>query len=244
MMMRLTTTFAFFLTMVLAAPVLGITVGGDGHATYGGWTDLASKILVIGNQQVFVEPENPSQTYDLASSIFNFYASPEATDRGATPFLALFTGGSVHDFNNYDIIAVGDLVTLAAADADSPQSVAFQAAAGSVTVNQGETIVGGFFADFYSPIGFGFGAVGNTRILVVGDASVAGDINVTGNDYSGYPNVNSRIYDFDIDLSIRQANANIDLSFSRANAVPEPVTATLGLMALGVLGLATRRRLA
>lgn len=243
-MKRLTTTIALFLTVIFATPVLGITVGGDGNATYGGWTDLASKILVIGNQQMFVEPEHPSQTYDLASSTFNFYASPEATDRGATPFLALFTGGSVNDFNNYDVVAVGNLVTLTAADADAPQSVAFQAAAGSITVNQGETIVGGFFTDFYSPIGFGTGAVGDTRILVLGDASVAGDINKTGNDYSNYPTVNNRIYDFDIDLSVRQAPANIDLILNQAHAVPEPMTAMLGMMALGVLGVATRRRAA
>lgn len=35
-----------------------------------------------------------------------------------------------------------------------------------------------------------------------------------------------------------------NLSFAVAGAVPEPITATLGLMGLGVLGMATRRRVA
>lgn len=37
---------------------------------------------------------------------------------------------------------------------------------------------------------------------------------------------------------------NLDVRHNNDNAVPEPITVTLGLMGLGVLGMATRRRVA
>lgn len=217
--------------VVTAAP---ISIGGDGGATYGGALDGAGDIVIIGNTQVAVESEAPSETYDLSLSTFDFFAAPGTANRTARPFIASFSGGAVNDFNNYDVLAVGDPVTVTGAQVNSSVSVFFQAAEETVTVNNGETIVGGFEAIGALPIGFGGGAALDSRIILQGDVDEATDVTVTGTNWSGNNGVNNRIYDFQVNLEPQVA-------------VPEPTSLAsftiVGLLAFfGYVGWRRRRR--
>lgn len=223
---------ALFIAALIATTIpanADIVVGAAGNAELGATNgDTSIDYLAIGNQAVVTDT---GATYDLAASMFNL--SDQTTPGGqVTPFIAQYTGGAGGEktFANYNVLAIGDLYV--GADTGAGVSVAFQAAAGTLTTSNGDVIVSGFFGSGGASgvVGYdGDGPAGSVRIAAQGSSVAlgAGGITFTGTDFSAHPAVDPRIYRYDVELVT-------------AAAIPEP--SSFVLVCLGAIGFTSRRR--
>lgn len=200
-------------------------VGGLDPATAPGVfvSDTANTFMVISNQ--FTYTTTAAEAIDLGSSSFNYQSNANA-GAAATPFLAIQGAGDIHDTANYDVIWVG----ISLANAASGTDVTGALGAGSLLLPASSTVVGGFFgsaADTLSPVSGVFDTGDAADVLVIGQStvSVAGDIAVTGTNWSTTAAVTSREYHYQLDLQ----------------PVPEPAAGLLCGLA-GIVALMRRRR--
>ena len=213
-------------TLSLASmPAHAAIVGGLDPATAPGVfeSDSADTFMVISNQ--FTYTTNAAEAIDLGSSSFNYQSNANVA-AAATPFLAIQGAGDIHDTANYDVIWVG----IGLANSGSGTDATGALGAGSLLLPASSTIVGGFFgsaADTLSPVSAVFATGDATDVLVIGQStvSVAGDIAVTGTNWSTTAAVTSREYHYQLDLQ----------------PIPEPGAGLLFGLA-GIVVLLRRRR--
>lgn len=163
-------------------------------------------------------------TIDLTLSTFN-YQSNGNVGAGGTPFLAVQNAPNSHNTGDYDVIWVGMNLSNGASGEDVSGSLG----TGVFSLPANSTIVGGYFGSGtggLSPASAVFlgGTVDDVLVIAQSTVDVAGDISVTGSDWSANGGVTNRVYHYQIDLQ----------------AVPEPSSSLL----LGLSGIAIllRRR--
>ena len=219
---------SIFLTAIFSAisalSASAVTLGGvdPGTAVNPGSTDGTSTNFTVISDQFKTTTGAGGLTIDLAASTFSYQSTSVAAS--ALPFLAVQNVADSHAVGDYDVIWMGTSL----ANNPTANDVSAPLGAGTLLLPANSTIVGGWWstAASRSPVSYSGGVANDVLIVAQTDVSVAGDIAVTGNDWSAAGGVNNRLYAYQIDIT----------------PIPEP---SAGILLVGIAGaslMARRRR--
>jgi len=218
------------LTGVISVSSVNATPITLGDSVFGGGVDSWRSIMVIGENDGYINTTGNTQEFDVTA--FNFRVG---ANRGSvTPFVVRVNDATANDFT---LLAIGDTRS-SGVDYNSlgDFSFDFSSILSSITLNPGDYIAPGFLdadADGKSA-GSVIPFFGGDSVFLTGSPADSGSGNLS-NGIDGSPTFGASTFTNGLNR-----NYSFNISLEETVSVPEP--SSIALLFLGLVGLTIRRR--